>query len=89
MKDAGTGLKKYRRPALVRAEKYQASYFGYKSLGFLAWVLPAKLLRGYMEKRFFEQSEKQQHRFESMTVHNKRRRERFLKKVSGGCKNGD
>jgi len=40
MKDAGTGLKKYRRTALVRAEKYQAHYMGYNSLGFLAWIMP-------------------------------------------------
>ena len=73
---------KYMKSALIRAEKYQAAYFGYSSLGFIAWIMPLKMLRSYMEKRFFEQPEKQQHRFERMTVINKRRRERFIKKVS-------
>ena len=67
MKDAGTGkVKKYRRAALVRAEKYQAHYMGYNSLGFFAWIMPIKMLRDYMEKRFFEQPEKQQRAFERM-----------------------
>lgn len=85
MKDAVTGttgkVKKYRRAALVRAEKYQAHYMGYNSLGLLAWIIPIKMLRGYMEKRFFEQPEKQQNAFARMTVQNKKRRERMIKKV--------
>ena len=74
--------KKYRRNSIIRAEKYQAAYFGYPSLGIFAWIMPLKMLRRYMEKRFFEQPEKQQHRYERMTIQNKRRRERFIKKVS-------
>jgi len=84
MKDIGTGAKpvnKYRRAALVRAEKYQAHYMGYNSLGLLAWIMPIKMLRDYMEKRFFEQPEKQQNAFARMTVQNKKRRERMIKKV--------
>ena len=72
---------KYRRAALVRAEKYQAHYMGYSSIGILAWIIPLKMLRDYMERRFFEQTEKQQHAFERMTVQNRRRRERMVKKV--------
>lgn len=85
MKDAGTTgkVKKYRREALVRAEKYQAHYMGYNSLGFLAWIMPIKILRNYMEKRFFEQPEKQQRAFERMTIQNRNRRERMIRKVAG------
>lgn len=75
--------KKYRRNSIIRAEKYQAAYFGYPSLGLLAWIMPLKKLRSYMEKRFFEQPEKQQHRFERMTVMNKRRRERMIRRATG------
>ena len=40
------------------------------------------MLRDYMEKRrFFEQPEKQQNAFARMTVQNKKRRERMIKKV--------
>ncbi len=84
MKDAGAGtkpVKKYRRAALVRAEKYQAHYFQYTSLGLFAWIMPAWMLRAYMERRFYEQPEKQQHAFERMTVQNRTRRERMIKKV--------
>ena len=85
MKDAGTGstgkVKKYRRAALIRAEKYQAHYFQYNSLGLLAWIMPLKMLRAYMERRFYEQPETHQHAFERMTVQNRRRRERAIKKV--------
>lgn len=84
MKDAGSGtkpVKKYRRAALVRAEKYQAEYFRYPALGWLALIMPLKMLRAYMEKRFFEQPEKQQNAFARMTVQNKKRRERMIKKV--------
>lgn len=81
MKDAGTGLKKYRRAALVRAEKYQANYFQYTSLGLFAWIMPKKMLRDYMEKRFYEQPEKQQRAFERMTIQNRNRRERMIRKV--------
>ncbi len=84
MKDAGSGtkpVKKYRRAALVRAEKYQAHYFQYTSLGILAWIMPAWMLRAYMERRFYEQPETHQHAFERMTVQNRRRRERAIKKV--------
>jgi len=85
MKDVGAGsagkVKKYRRAALIRAEKYQAHYFQYTSLGLFAWIMPLKMLRDYMEKRFFEQPEKQQNAFERMTVQNRKRRERMVKKV--------
>ena len=84
MKDVGAGtkpVKKYRRAALIRAEKYQAHYFQYTSLGLLAWIMPLKMLRDYMEKRYFEQPEKQQNAFARMTVQNKKRRERMIKKV--------
>jgi len=84
MKDVGAGTKpakKYRRAALVRAEKYQAHYFQYTSLGLFAWIMPAWMLRAYMERRFYEQPEKQQHAFERMTVQNRTRRERMIKKV--------
>lgn len=81
MKDIVTGSKKYRRAALVRAEKYQAHYFQYTSLGLLAWIMPLKMLRYYMEKRYFEQPDKQQNAFARMTVQNKKRRERMIKKV--------
>ena len=84
MKDIGTGAKpvnKYRRAALVRAEKYQAHYFQYTPLGLLAWIMPLKMLQDYMEKRFFEQPENHRHAFERMTVQNKKRRERMTKKV--------
>ena len=84
MKDVGAGtkpVKKYRRAALVRAERYQAHYFQYTSLGLFAWIMPLKMLRAYMEKRFFEQPEKQQNAFARMTVQNKNRRERMIKKV--------
>ena len=84
MKDVGAGtkpVKKYRRAALVRAEKYQAHYFQYTPLGLLAWIIPIKMLRDYMEKRFFEQPENHRHAFERMTVQNKKRRERMTKKV--------
>lgn len=86
MKYAGTGttrkVKKYRRAALVRAEKYQAHYFQYTPLGIFAWIMPLKMMRGYMEKRFYEQPAKQQNAFARMTEQNKRRRERFLQKVT-------
>ncbi len=85
MKDVGAGsagkVKKYRRAALIRAEKYQAHYFQYNSLGLLAWIMPLKMLRYYMEKRYFEQPDKQQNAFARMTVQNKKRRERMIKKV--------
>lgn len=84
MKDAGSGtkpVKKHRRAALVRAEKYQAHYFQYTPLGLFAWILPLKMLRDYMEKRYFEQPEKQQNAFARMTVQNRTRRERMIKKV--------
>ena len=85
MKDAGAGSikKKYRRAALVRAEKYQAHYFQYTPLGFFAWIMPIKMLRGYMEKRFFEQPEKQRRAFERMTIKNRNRRERMIRKAAG------
>lgn len=84
MKDAGTGkVKKYRRSALVRAEKYQAHYFQYTPLGLFAWIMPLKMMRDYMEKRFFEQPEKQQRAFERMTIQSRNRRERMIKKAVG------
>lgn len=84
MKDAGTGkVKKYRRAALVRAEKYQAHYFQYTPLGLFAWIMPLKMMRDYMEKRFFEQPEKQQRAFERMTIQNRNRRERMIRKAAG------
>ena len=84
MKDAGTGkVKKCRRAALVRAEKYQAHYFQYTPLGLFAWIMPIKMLRDYMEKRFFEQPEKQQRAFERMTIKNRNRRERMIRKAIG------
>lgn len=73
---------KHKKAELIRAEKYQAAYFGYGSLGLLAWFIPSALLRSYMERRFFEQLEKDRCRFERMTVHNRRRRERMIKKVA-------
>jgi hypothetical protein len=73
--------KKYRRAALVRAEKYQAHYFQYTSLGLFAWIMPLKMLRYYMEKRFFEQPENHRRAFERMTVQNRTRRERAIKKA--------
>ena len=84
MKDVGAGtkpVKKYRRAALVRAERYQAHYFQYTPLGLLAWIMPLKMLRAYMERRFYEQLETHQHAFARMTVQNKKRRERMIKKV--------
>ena len=86
MKDAGTGtkpVKKYRRAALVRAEKYQAEYFRYPALGWLALIMPAWMLRAYMERRFYEQPETNQHAFERMTVQNRSRRERMIRTAAG------
>lgn len=85
MKDAGPAVKakKYRRAALIRAEKYQAHYFQYTSLGVFAWIMPIKMLRDYMEKRFFEQPEKQQRAFERMTIQNRNRLERMIRKAAG------
>ncbi len=84
MKYAGTGkVKKYRRAALVRAEKYQAHYFQYTPLGLFAWIMPLKMLRDYMEKRFYEHPEKQQRAFERMTIQNRNRRERMIRKAAG------
>ena len=71
----------HKKSALIRAEKYQAAYFGYNPLGILAWFIPRKILRKYMERRFYEQPEKNQHAFERMTVQNRRRRERMFKRA--------
>lgn len=74
--------KKYRRNSIIRAEKYQAHYFQYTSLGPLAWIMPLKMIRDYMEKRFYEQPEKHQHAFERMMVQNRKRRERMIRKAA-------
>ena len=65
---------KVKKSIMVRAEKYQANFFQYVSLGWIAFALPRFILYHYMKKRFYEQSMENQRRFEKLGLLNKKRR---------------
>ena len=82
MKDSGAGRKR-RKEDIIKAERTQAVFFGYKPMGFLGFLLPKTLIGKYCESRFYEQSEIERERFCRWLATNKRRRERAIKKAIG------
>jgi hypothetical protein len=43
---------------LLAVDEYQSRYFGYKKIGFLGYIMPVKMLKKYVQEKFFEQSPK-------------------------------
>ena len=70
------------RARLIAADKYQAQYFGYNPLGVLAYIMPIRWIRSYMESRFNERDEADKKRFESWAYNQRRRRERMIMRVA-------
>jgi hypothetical protein len=64
---------------LLAVDEYQSRYFGYKKIGFLGYIMPVKMLKKYVQEKFFEQPERNQHAFTRMLEVNKRRRKRLVK----------
>jgi len=69
------------RRALLQGERYQAMWFGYDKLGFMAHFMTANAISKYMEQMYNKQSPENRERFARYMERSKRIKEKLVSKA--------